>query len=379
MNIAFLLLVIFQGPEIHFAVDSRFVSNKLIAHFKGIDSVHIKGTNGYLSEDKKSNSKEEFEFFKKGVDSKYISKTLSEAVNGVELKKSSFISSEKHVNKLGYYALNNDPVTGQFKNGSGILFDTANGWLGQKLVETGFPLSAIMGNFAFTEVNLSKNPFYTFEELIDISKATLSDDTIDKQPVFMLNLKSSWGVVNIWIDKKNYRPVKVESFLDESGLMANGMTVKQGQINSPFKCILTKTTYHFVYNPNSYLNIPVRINYSQQYTMHPDAEQESPPLFFVYHYDTVEPFNSSMNSQFVISSTAKNGTPFHIDNQPQIAYHLEEGQLVLSASHKLLNQISKVTFGTISFWHRLLLSALPIAFLALVGFMFWRWRRRYSA
>ena len=95
----------------------------------------------------------------------------------------------------------------------------------------------------------------------------------------------------------------------------------------------------------------------------------------VITYKIIEPWTKDDPSIFRISSTAKNGTPFHLSSHPQIAYHLEEGQLVLSANHKFLNKISQTVFGAPGFWQRLTLILVPLILSTALGFFLWkRWR-----
>ncbi len=82
-----------------------------------------------------------------------------------------------------------------------------------------------------------------------------------------------------------------------------------------------------------------------------------------------------MNDKMVISSTAKDGTTIHLSNQPQIAYHLEGGQLVLSANHTFLNKTSQTVFGSCGFWQRLTLGLVPLILTGSLGLFLWiRWR-----
>ena len=150
--------------------------------------------------------------------------------------------------------------------------------------------------------------------------------------------------------------------------------MEASQSKLEYKTLSYNRRYFYTYSPGkTILGVPTQIKMVEKSLDLIEGEQREVSEESLFIYSLVEPFSQSMNKNFIISSTAKNGTKFHIDNQPQIAYHLEDGQLVLSANHKFLNQISQTVFGGIGFWHRFFLTLGPLLVTGLLAL--WGWRR----
>ncbi len=356
-------------------LDAVAVSQKLLSHFQSVDKVHIRGVFRESIGDPPFISKYAFDFYKRGTSSKYLQKTVELLDGGKPIPPDQFNSFESFTDEFGAYSHSNDPVTGKYMYGFGVLWDGKKSNLGGKTVEINQPLAPLTGNFAFTEVNMPTNPCFSFEELLGISKAELAEGLVGDQKVPLLTLKSAWGLVRIWLDPLLFRPLRVEAERNSKCLQATGVTVEAAQKDKDYKSLVGKVTYSYVYsdksNANQYPSKVLSKSFSKGILKNEEdiiLEQTA-----TYDYELVEPFGKEMQKFLLVSSTAKNGTKFSIDNQPQIAYHLEDGLLVQSANHKFLNQISLTVFGGIGFWQRFFLTLGPLLVTGIMAF--WVWHR----
>ena len=357
-------------------MDAAAVSQKLLNHFQSLNNGHIQGSFQVSTGtgNQSFTEKAEFDYYKKGVKAKYLEHNIEIKVKGKQLPQNQFISMEKFTNEFGLFSHNNDPVTGKYRLGGGILWEGKKSTLGVKTIEINRPLAPLTGNFAFTVVNMPTNPCFSFEELLGISKAELSEDQVDGQKAQLLTLRSAWGLVRIWLDPVLFRPIRVESELTGNTLQATGVTVEASQSKLEYKTLSYNRRYFYTYSPGkTILGVPTQIKMVEKSLDLIEGEQREVSEESLFIYSLVEPFSQSMNKNFIISSTAKNGTKIHINNQPQIAYHLEDGQLVLSANHKFLNQISQTVFGGIGFWQRFFLTLGPLLVTGIMAF--WVWHR----
>jgi len=352
--------------------DAQGVSRKLLQHFQSMEDLHIKGETHSSAGPIRYTSKSIFDFYKHGEILKYFEK-LAEFQNENDKDKTENAHEfEYFKNEIGVFDINNDPKTGRFQIGDGLLFENKNKLLGFKRVCINGPLAPLTGNFAFTVVNSPQNPCYSFEELLRISKAELKEESLDGVACHLLTLTSPWGLVKIWVDPVRFRPLKAETFLTNKSLQSTGETVEASQKEMNYKTSNIKTTFIYTYDPTeTRFQIPLQVRQLQTHNGIAGSEHHEIFLNNLISYTLVEPFSRSMNSKMVISSTAKNGTPFGLSSHPQIAYHLEEGQLVLSANHKFLNKISQTVFGAPGFWQRLTLILVPLFLSSALGIFLW--------
>ncbi len=356
--------------------DVEGVSRKLLQHFQSMEDLHIKGELHSSAGPFKYTSKSVFDFFKNGEKLKYFEKLVESQNETDKVKNENVHEFEYYKNESGLFNINNDPKTGQFQIGMGILFENNNDLLGFKRVYINKPLAPLTGNYAFTVVKMTQNPCYSFEELLQISKSEMKEESLEGAACHLLVLTSPWGQVKIWVDPVRFRPLKAETLLTNKSLQSTGETVEVSQKEMNYKTSNIKTTFIYTYDSKeTRFQIPLQVRLLQ--TDSGIAGSEHHEMFdnCQINYTVVEPFSRSMNSKMVISSTAKNGTPFHLSSHPQIAYHLEEGQLVLSANHKFLNKISQTVFGSPGFWQRLTLILVPLILSTALGLFLWkRWR-----
>ncbi len=162
--------------------DAEEVSRKLLLHFQSLEDLHIKGefqTTNSAAGPIEYSSKIVFDFYKHGGKLKYFEK-LAEYQTIYEKETIENANEfEYFKNEAGFFNINNDPKTGRFQNGDGLLFDGKSDIIGLKSVYINKPLAPLTGNFAFTVVNMFQNPCYSFEELLQISKAELKKETLN--------------------------------------------------------------------------------------------------------------------------------------------------------------------------------------------------------
>ena len=224
MNTPLLLLILSLGQP-----DAEAVSRKLLQHFQSMEDLHIKGEIHLNTNHNAFISKSVFDFYKHGQRLKYFEK-LVEFKNDLDEKKTENAHEfEEFKNEFGIFNINNDPKTGQFQIGMGTLFENKNDLLGFKRVYINYPLAPLTGNYAFTEVKMTQNPCYSFEELLQISKAELKEESLDSVACHLLTLTSPWGLVKIWVDPVRFRPLKAETFLTNKTLQSTGETVEISQ------------------------------------------------------------------------------------------------------------------------------------------------------
>ncbi len=356
--------------------DATEVSRKLLKHFQNMEDLHFRGEFHSTDESTKSTEKSVFDFYKKGEKLKYFEKLVELKNENDKDKIENANEFEFFKNEIGVFNINNDPKTGIFHVGTGDLFINNSDIIGLKLVYINKPLVPLTGNYGFTVANSPQNPCYSFEELLQISKAEVKKENLDGVDCQQLTLISPWGLVQIWVDPVLFRPLKAEAHLTNKSLQSTGETVEAAQKNRSYKTLKLKATYFYTYDPKeTRFQIPQQVRQIQTETGRIGTEIHDTIDNCLIRYTLVEPFSSSMNNKMVISSTAKNGTTIHLPNLPQIAYHLEEGQLVLSANHQFLNKISQTVFGGPGFWQRLALILVPLVLTATLGLFLWiRWR-----
>ncbi len=283
--------------------------------------------------------------------------------------------SEYYSDEMGFYTSFANQ-SGNFIKGYGHLFNRKENNLGVIFSGSKNTLLPISGNFAITIANSDENPCYSFEELIKGSNLETKDGLFENKPASILSMQSKWGNLVFWIDKNHKRPFKVESYINKSGVMATGLALEKAQYNSDYKTNFRKDTYIYFYNINNPSNFPEEITvHTHEEGLYKNDEEITTDQTILIKYDRQKLSDKPVFENFRISSCAKNGTPFPITNHPQIAYHLEEGHLVLSANHKFLNKISQTVFGSPGFWQRLTLILVPLILSTALGLFLWkRWK-----
>ena len=340
--------------------DHSYIKAKLTDFYK-IGNLHISGKTKTGVDVENEITK--FNYYKNGFKLKLIQTTNT--------GESSRYSDEK-----GFYTTYNNKKDdlGKIFNGYGFLYNNANLPIAIKQSESLPALMPLSGSFAQTIVNRSDNPCYSISELLSMSDMVVKEGSLNSKKVYVVELRSTWGLVTIWLDATLYAPLKAESYIVPSCLMATGKTLTQAQKENSYKTIAMRNIFIYEYEgSNNNKKFPSKIF---QRTIENGIANETESVlidfFTTIEYFIFEPLTNSMQNNFTISSTAKNGTPFTISNQPQIAYHLENGQLVLSANHQLLNKISHTVFGGPGFWQRLLVILIPSLLSAGLGYFLWR-------
>ena len=351
-------------------IPNETIVNGLINHFESLDKIQV---SGIISDGLKhpESSDAEFTFYKFGTKAKYIERTVE--APSAKNKEKYLYSKECYADNGGFFRVQNDPESGNYKEGYGDLYDVKNASTPLKQIEHQLAIAGLGGCFAYSYLKESLSPCYTIRELFSISKFIITDDSVGNAKAYKINTNSSWGTITFWVDINTFKPLLVRSDFKSSGLMPNGLILSAIEKDKPYKTSGTKEEYRYFYDEAFSADFPKKIIRGNSQTGLFNGEEISSEGTIVITYTEFKKLLNRESVIFSISSTAKNGTKFHIDNQPQIAYHLEDGQLVLSANHKFLNQISQTVFGGIGFWHRFFLTLGPLLVTGLLAL--WGWRR----
>ncbi len=283
-------------------------------------------------------------------------------------------SFEIYSNPNGHFRVQTDFKTGKIALTDGYFLEPNNN-VQYRLIEMNSALVGLSGYFAYSSLESDLNPCYTLGELFDISKVTVSEERLNQKEASKIVANSTWGTVTFWVDKLSLKPLKIVSVLTGSCKMANGLILSAVEANREYKTISQTREIDYSYEPSFSAEYPKQVIIKSINVGSYNGEEIVGSGTNVITYKTIEKWTKDDASVFRISSTAKNGTPFHLSTHPQIAYHLEDGQLVLSANHQFLNKISQTVFGGPGFWQRLALILIPLVLTAALGLFLWlRWR-----
>lgn len=344
--------------------------NQFVNRFESFDNIHVEGiSSGALNDFVTLET--EFKFFKSHNKSKYIHFPLN--IDSEE-KLAHANWYEVYSNPNGHFRVQMDFKTKQISLTDGHLLDS-NSKNQYKILEVNNDLVGLSGGFAYSSFQYELNPYYTLRELFDISKISVTDERLNQKDTSKIVAQSSWGTITFWVDKKSLKPWKVVSHCTGSCKMPNGLVLSAVEADREYKTVSMTTEFDYSYDDSFSKMYPKKVTIKNKNIGFYNNEEVIGTGINVITYKIIEPWTKDDPSIFRISSTAKNGTPFGLSSHPQIAYHLEEGQLVLSANHKFLNKISQTVFGAPGFWQRLTLILVPLILSTALGLFLWkRWR-----